>query len=206
MPRSHQEAASPPATDQALVAGARAGDAASREDLVRTHGPRLLAVARRLLANEDDAHDCVQEAFLQAFRNLHRFEGRSTLATWLHRILVNAALMQLRARERRREEPIDDLLPRFAEDGHRVEPAAARPPAVEAALEREDTTRLVRAAIARLPESYRIVLVLRDIEGYETGETAALLETTSGAVKVRLHRARAALKTLLESRWEEQEG
>ena len=86
-------------------------DDASYEQLVRTYGGRMLAVARRLVRNEEDARDCVQEAFLQAFRNIEKFEQRASLGSWLHRIVTNAALMKLRARARRPEESIEDLLP-----------------------------------------------------------------------------------------------
>ena len=84
--------------EKQLVAGLRAGDRASYEHLVRTFGGCLLAVGRRLVRNEEDARDCVQEAFLQAFRNIDKFEERASLGSWLHRIVVNAALMKLRAR------------------------------------------------------------------------------------------------------------
>ena len=183
--------------ERQLVARLRAGDGASYEQLVRTYGGRLLAVARRLVRHEEDARDCVQEAFLQAFRNIEKFEQRASLGSWLHRIVVNAALMKLRARGRRPEASIEDLLPQFDADGQRLEPEAELAVALEL-LERREVREAVRRAIDRLPDGYRNVLLIRDIEGYDTAETAKLLGLTPGAVKTRLHRARAALKTLLE--------
>jgi RNA polymerase sigma-70 factor (ECF subfamily) len=104
--------------ERGLLVALRSGDDRAFERLVIEQGGRLLAVARRLLRNDDDARDCVQEAFLQAFRALPRFEGHSRLSTWLHRIVVNAALMKMRSRRARPEEPIEPLLPGFHEDGH----------------------------------------------------------------------------------------
>lgn len=188
-----------PFDEAKLVAGLRGGDPRSCELLVRTFGGRMYAAARRLLQHDDDAHDCVQDAFLRAIRGMERFEGRAGIGTWLHRIVVNLALNRLRARQRRSEESLDELLPVFDEDGFRVEPAGAAFTAPELALERDESAAMLDELLARLPDGHRNVLLLRDVEEYSTEETATLLETTPGAVRVRLHRARAALKTLLES-------
>ena len=176
----------------------RAGDEAAYEDLVRSHGGRMLSVAKRMLRNEDDARDAVQDAFLSAFRAIDRFEGGSQLGTWLHRIVVNAALMKLRTRRRKPEEPLDPLLPRFLEDGHMVRPAQAWARSADEVLQSEETRRLVLDRIGELPETYRTILLLRDVEGLDTEETAKALEITPGAVKTRLHRARLALRELLD--------
>jgi RNA polymerase sigma-70 factor (ECF subfamily) len=139
----------------------------------------------------------VQDAFFCAFRSLGKFEGGCALSTWLHRIVVNAALVKLRTRRRRPEESIEPLLPRFLEDGHHVARPSEWMPA-DLLLERRETRELVRAAIDRLPESYRTILLLRDIEEMDTEETARALDITPTAAKVRLHRARQALRTLLD--------
>lgn len=180
-----------------LVARLKAGDPDAFETLVRRYGGRLLATARRMVAAEDDAHDVVQEAFLAAFRAIGTFEATARLSTWLHRIVVNAALMKLRSRRRRPEESIDDLLPRFAEDGHFAEPTDGWDAESVVLLERAETRARVRRAIERLPQTYRTVLVLRDIEDLDTEETAARLGIRANAVKTRLHRARLALRALL---------
>lgn len=188
-----------PGLDEAhLIAGLRRGDERSFEVLVRQYGSRLLAVCRRLLRSEDDARDALQDAFVSAFRSVDRFEGGSRVSTWLHRIAVNSCLMKLRSRRRRAEEPIEDLLPKFLEDGHAAVPSVPWEGSVEALLERAETGALVRAAIDRLPESYRTVLLLRDIEELDTDETARMLEISPNAVKIRLHRARQALRELLD--------
>jgi len=181
-----------------LVAALKAGDAAAFEQMVRLHGGRMLAVARRLLRSEEDAADAVQDAFLSAFRGIDGFAEGSQLSTWLHRIAVNAALMKLRTRRRHPEEPIEDLLPKFCEDGHRENPGPAWSGSLERLLESKETRQLVRECIDRLPESYRTVLLLRDIEELDTEEAATALGMTTNAVKVRLHRARQALRELLD--------
>lgn len=181
-----------------ILVGLRAGDGAAFEKLVRMHSGRLLAVARRFLHSEEDARDAVQDAFLSAFRALDGFEEGSRISTWLHRIVVNAALMKLRTRRRKPEESIDELLPKFHEDGHRVDPGPEWKEPAEVALHKQETRTLVRACIDRLPETYRAVLLLRDIEEFDTEEAAQILQISPNAVKIRLHRARQALRTLLD--------
>lgn len=184
-----------PDSDQDLVARLQQGDPDAFEVLVRIHSGRLLSVARRFLPNEQDAQDALQDAFIRAFRAIGTFEARAQLHTWLHRIVVNSALMTLRERRRKPEESIEDLLPTFSADGHQTSDSRDWSDAV---LERKESARIVREAIARLPEQHRAVLVLRDLEERDTLEAAELLGTTSNVVKVRLHRARQALRTLLD--------
>jgi RNA polymerase sigma-70 factor (ECF subfamily) len=182
-------------TDDALVARLQRGDDSAFEAIVRAHGGRLLSVARRFLGNNEDAQDAVQDAFIRAYKAMHTFECRAQLHTWLHRILVNTALMKLRERRRRPTASIEDLLPTYSADGHQAVPPRDWSDAV---LERNETAAIVREAIERLPDLYREVLVLRDIEEKDTAEAAQLLGTTANVVKVRLHRARQALRTLLD--------
>jgi RNA polymerase sigma-70 factor (ECF subfamily) len=186
------------ADEAALLTGLRAGNEAAFEKLVRTYSGRLLAVARRFLPSEEDARDALQDAFLSAFRAINGFEEGARISTWLHRIVINAALMKLRTRRRKPEESIDDLLPQFADDGHRVDPGPAWKEPTEDAWQRQETRHLVRTCIDCLPETYRTVLLLRDIEELDTEAVAQVLDITQNAVKIRLHRARQALRTLLD--------
>ena len=183
--------------DAGLVAAMRGGHDWAFEEMIHRYGGRLLAVARRICRNEEDARDVLQSAYLSAFRSLDRFEGSAQLSTWLHRIVVNTALMRLRTRKRKPEESIEVLLPAFQDDGHHVEQFSDWTLPADRLIEREEDCELVRTCIAQLPETYRRVLLLRDIEELSTEETARLLETTTSAVKVRLHRARQALSTLI---------
>lgn len=184
--------------ERLLIDRLRAGDESAFDQVVRANGRRLLATARRMLRSEEEARDAVQEAFLQAFRGLGGFHGDARLSTWLGRILVNGCLVRLRTRRRRPEVAIEDCLPRFLEDGHRADPGPGWSTSAIAALESEQTRAFVRDQIDRLPEDYRNVLLLRDIQDLDTEETAAILGISAGAAKVRLHRARQALRTLLD--------
>ena len=187
--------------ESALAESMRAGDAGAFETLVRRETPRLLSVARRILSNEDEAREAVQQGFIAAYRARDQFHGESKLSTWLHRIIVNKSLDVLRARQRRPEDAIEDLLPRFSENGHHQERFATWPD-LESAIDRDRQSGVVRNAIASLPESFRLVLLLRDIEELSTEETATALGITPNAVKLRLHRARLALRTLLADRFQ----
>lgn len=184
--------------DRALLERLRVGEDDAFRELVEANTGPMLAVARRFLRNEDDARDAVQDAFLSAFRALERFEGDALLSTWLHRITINACLMKLRTRRRRPEGRIDDWLPGFLEDGRLAGPRESWQRRADAILESQQSRRLVNDAIGRLPDIYRTVLILRDIEGFDTEQTAEALDLTVPAVKTRLHRARQALKGLLD--------
>jgi RNA polymerase sigma-70 factor (ECF subfamily) len=173
------------ADEAKLLARLRGNDPDGFADLVRRFGDRLHAAARRFFRCEQDRDDAVQEAFLSAFQSIGLFRGQSGLGTWLHRILVNVCLMRLRARSRRPEVHLADPLPGRAETA-------------EAAAGQAEACELVRRCIDRLPEDYRRVVLLRDVEERSTEETATLLATSRGAVKTRLHRARQALRALLE--------
>jgi RNA polymerase sigma-70 factor (ECF subfamily) len=193
---------SPPTTlagdDVALLQRLRSGDDAAFSELVQTHGPRLLVVLQRYLPQDQDCQDALQETFLSAFKALARFQGDSSLGTWLHRIAVNCALMRIRSQKRSRERPIEDLLPQFLANGHRQNPGSAWAITYDSAIADNETRELVRQSINALPESYRLILLLRDIEERTTEETAELLELSVANVKTRLHRARQALRELLD--------
>jgi RNA polymerase sigma-70 factor, ECF subfamily len=187
-----------PLPEADLVAGLRRGDAACTSTFVRTYGGPMLSVARRMLRHDEDARDCVQEAMIQALRQIDGFEGRAALRTWLHRIVVNRALMRLRARASRAEDSLDQLMPQFDHTGHLIGPTEMPEVSIEDLIEQNDVRRMVRAAIDRLPDGMRTIILLRDVEGYDTEEVAGMLGISTGAAKVRLHRARNALRKLLE--------
>jgi RNA polymerase sigma-70 factor (ECF subfamily) len=190
-----------------LVAELRAGSDKGFEGLVRAFGPAMRAVTRRMLKNDEDADDALQEAFVAAFRAIPRFEARSSLGTWLHRIAVNAALMRMRSRQARvREdasEEVEELLPRFVGLGVFQDPQRPWGELPEDPLARSELCGAVRAAIESLPEPYRVALMLRDIEELSNEELAKALGVSVNAAKIRVHRARQALRTLLEPRIQE---
>lgn len=186
-----------PANTPAATTTPPLSDAAA-EELVRDNIHWMLALAERILRDRDAAEDVVQEAFIAAFRSFGDFRGDAELATWLHRITVNTALSRLRKQRRLAEQSIDEYLPEFDRYDCRIEPPWRYLLPLQTVQEDEDLQAFVSKTIAELPDSYRVVLQLRDIEGYDTAEVAAALGISAANVKVRLHRARAALKKRLE--------
>jgi RNA polymerase sigma-70 factor (ECF subfamily) len=188
--------------DIELVSAVQRNESAACETFVRRFSGRMLATARHFLRCEQDCADAVQDAFVSAFRAIDRFEGNSQLGTWLHRILINACLMKLRSRSRHPEISIEGLFPEFDKSGHHAHPVRRWSRLPDEQLQCDETRALVRRCIDMLADDFRNVVLLRDIEQFSTEEAAAALDTTPGAVKVRLHRARQALRTLLEPHFE----
>ena len=188
----------PSAVGPDVIDGLRKRENWAYRRIVSELGPNLMAVARRFLRNEADAKDILQESFVLAFRKIETFSGDGSLEGWLRRIVINAALGRLRQIKAKNEANIDDLMPNFDERGCRIEPHLPDLPSPEAALSHQQTRHVVREAIDTLPDTYRTILLLRDIEGFSTQEAADSLGIEPGAAKVRLHRARSALKKLLE--------
>lgn len=187
---------SPVFPDADLLARLRAGDDPAFEELVRTLSPQLLAVARTVTRSEADAEDVVQDAFISAFKAVHAFDGRSTLRTWLHRIVVNAALSRNRKSSSRRESSINALLPTFQSGRHAESPSPWRAVTPGRALGVEQA-RAVHAALDSLPEEFRAVLVLKDVVGMQSSTIAEALGISDALVRQRVHRGRQALMKLL---------
>lgn len=176
----------------------RRGDHRAFEDLVLATTPGLFRLLARFLRDDDEARSLLQETYLQAYQRLPAFRGESKITTWLYGIALNQARAALRKRRRYdtlAEADIERLQPAF-HNGMYVDRYQPWSPEQRAVL--AERRRLVHEAIDRLPEAYRTVLVLRDLEELPTAEVARLLDTTEGAVRVRLHRARQALRALLQ--------
>lgn len=170
-------------SESELLERASAGEAEAIQALYRRYAPRVYAVVRRILGDEDLAQDAAQEAWVRAIRALPAFRGEARFSTWLHRIAVNAALQLLRRQEsqRHREEeglPDDTPLP---------------PPSGDVLLEAR-----LEKALGRLPPGMRQVLILHDVEGYTHEEIAELLAITTGTSKSQLFKARARMRRLLQ--------
>jgi RNA polymerase sigma-70 factor, ECF subfamily len=157
------------------------------EQLVAEYGDRVYGIALRVTGSPSDAEEVMQEAFLQAFRSWSTYRGEAAPTTWLYRIAVNAALMRVRARRQ------VELLSEQPESLDVVDWSAD----AEQAVLRGELQQQVEAGLVRLPEDLRVTLILRDVEGLSTSETAGTLEITEAAVKSRLHRARALLRQYL---------
>ena len=175
-----------------------ASEALEPEALVRAHAGWMLKLAERLLRDRAAAEDTVQDALIRAINGIDSFEGRASVKTWLHRITVNTALTKLERRDRLAEQSIDDYLPEFDCHDCRVERPWDELLSVDDAIQRDERREFVYQALGKLPDGYRVVLQLRDIEGYDTAEVGELLGLSVSNVKVRLHRARAAFKKLIE--------
>ncbi len=158
----------------------------------------MRGVALRILMDQADADDAVQDAFLSAFRTLDSFRGRSELGTWLHRIVINVSLMKLRAKGRSKENDLGELLPVFAESGAFAHLQSGWQEAADEPAIRRELLQQVHALIDQLPENYRVPLLLRDIERLSNQEIAEELSLSVNTVRIRTHRARQALRSLLE--------
>jgi RNA polymerase sigma-70 factor, ECF subfamily len=179
-------------SDEDVVERVLAGEIELFEILMRRYNQRLYRVARAILADDGEAEDVMQDAYVRAYSHLGQFAGQAKFSTWLTRIAVYEALA--RARRGRRLVQIEDLSPR-KED---FMPSTERGPEQQAI--QSNLQALLETAIDALPESFRSVLVLREVEGLSTAETADSLGISEALVKTRLHRARAALRNDLESR------
>lgn len=184
-------------SDERLVERARAHDAAAFELLMRRHNQRVYRVVRAVLRDSSDIEDVIQQAYVQAFVHLDQFGGDARWSTWVCRIAINEALARIRQRGR------------FVSIEAASEEAMANLPRVSSgdpersAAERE-FGRMVERAIDELPDIYRSVLIMREVEGMTTDEAASVLDVEPEVIKTRLHRARAALRTALDARLGEQ--
>jgi len=188
-----------PAADELaeLVSRARAGDRQAFDDLVTATYADAFTLATRLMGNEEDASDVVQDAYLRAYRAIGRFRGDARFTTWLYRIVANCAATSLSRRGRHRHDELDDAV--VVVDDH-----ADRDP--ERKASNADDRRRVQAALAALPEKLRMVVVLRDVYDLPHEAIAAELGITETAAKVRLHRARKKLRARLFPIRDEVEG
>ncbi len=183
------------ATESDLLAALQAGDRRACAELVRRYSPKLYRVTLRILGVEEEAEEALQEAFINACSKIRSFRGDSQLGTWLYRVATNAALMRLR---KRREDPISldapvetdegGVLPRNLADW-RFDPHHI--------VLTGELREVLEAAIRKLPQTLRVVFILRELEGLSTLETAQALGISESATKVRLHRARLLLREFL---------
>ena len=187
--------------DVLLVERLRGGDVAALDILMERHSNRVYRLAREITRNEADAQEVVQDVFLSVYRKIHTFEGRAALTSWLYRVTTNAALAKRRGRRADHEISLESDLPTFLPDGHRAgDPAylnADWSKTPEAEILSQETREILRRAIDNLPDQYRVVLVLRDVEGLSNEEIAAIVGDSISAVKSRIHRARMVLRERL---------
>ncbi len=182
--------------DAELVERIKRGDEVAFGALLERYQGKVYRLALSLTKRPEDAEEVLQDVFLTVHRKLPSFEGRSAFSTWLYRITVNAALMKLRGKGRD-DESLEAYLPQFTEDGRHARMVLDFTQGPEEALLRKEREQIIRAAIDALPPDYKVVLVLRDIEGLSNQEVTEILGAAVPAVKSRLHRARLALRERL---------
>lgn len=185
--------ASADATDEAVVQQVLAGDLDRFEVLIRRHNQRLFRTARAIVRDDGEAEDVVQHAYLAAYAALASFRGESRFSTWLTRIVIHESLKRSRKRGR-----LADLT--LVEEIGPSDSFIPPPPSPESDASGAELRALLEAAVDALPDSYRVVVVLRDVQELSTRETADCLGLTEEAVRVRLHRARHALREWLYER------
>jgi len=182
-------------SDDDVVSRVRAGETGLYEMLMRRYNQRLFRVIRSVVMNDDEAEDVLQEAWVRAYEHLDQFAGRASFSTWVTRIAFHEALA--RTRKNRRWTPLENPEGEIMAEAERRQTTAETP---EMQAERSQLGRMLQAAVDALPETYRSVFVLREVEQLSTTETAECLELSEEAVKTRLHRSRALLRRDLESR------
>jgi RNA polymerase sigma-70 factor, ECF subfamily len=182
-------------TDSEIVQRVRAGDHALFEILMRRHNQRVYRAARAVVKDEAEVEDVMQQAYINAFTHLHQFEDRSEFSTWLTRIVLNEAFAR-----RQKMQRAESLGVHGGDDGVLMEKITSTQPDPERQAYAEELRRVLEHAIDELPESYRTVFMLRDVEGLSTSETGAGLGIGDEAVKTRLHRARAMIRRSVSAR------
>ena len=175
-------------TDEQVVTRVLAGETALYELVMRRHNQRIYRVARAILRDDAEAEDVMQDAYVRAYQNLASFAGRAKFAAWLTRIAVHEALA--RVRRRSRFQSLDGDL----SNGDLMKSAASSDRSPEHESYGRELSGVIEKAVLALPEEYRLVFMLRDVEGMSTEETAESLNLTQENVKVRLHRAHAKLR------------
>jgi len=193
-----------PLTDEELVTRARAQDFGAFEQLVDRYEDKVYRLAFRFVRNETEAKEIVQDTFLSVWRKLDTFKGDAQFGSWVYRVAANAALMRLRSQRRHPEVSTEELPIDFLDTYGQISPPGdnwARRPDDE--LQSDELRRRIQAAVDELPEIYRTVFLVRDVEGLSTEETAEVLNISIPTVKTRLHRARLALREAISKYFEQ---
>ncbi|HVY52243.1 MAG TPA: RNA polymerase sigma factor [Devosia sp.] len=182
-----------------LVLRAQAHDELAVREIVRRYNQRLFRAARSIVRNDTEAEDVVQAGYVQAFTHLSAFRGEAQFGTWLTRIVINEALGRVRRRR-----PTTGIEQIEAEQGSSAQiiqfPLLQNHPDPETAMSRQEIRELIEQAVDALPEAFRLVFVLRDVEGLSAEETAAQLDIRPETVNTRLFRARRLLRAAIEDR------
>lgn len=188
--------------ERSLIEQAKAGRGQAFDELTRRYIEKAYSIAYQMLYSPDDARDLVQDAFLEVYRTLNRFNTQYRFSTWLYRILINKCINHRKREARRRMLPLSDLLTR-RENGDptmRFAESMVHPKTPHEILEQDELQRAITEALNTLSERHRTVVVLFDLEGLSHKQIAEILKCPEGTVMSRLHHGRLKLKTLLSKR------
>jgi len=187
-------------TDEELVADLKRGDAAAFTELVNRHQGKVYQLALKLTRNETDAEDVLQETFLRVYNKIGTFRGDAAFTSWLYRIAANASFAKLGERRKHEHADIDELYPEIEQGAiPHAEDWSRRPDSV---LLGKEALAFLEKAIDELPDDFRVVVLLRDVQGLSNAQVAEILGLTVAAVKSRLHRARLFLRKRLSEYFE----
>jgi RNA polymerase sigma-70 factor (ECF subfamily) len=181
-------------TDEEVIERVRTGNTASYEIIMRRYNQRLYRVTRAILRDDAEAEDVIQDTYVRAYQNLHQFAGYALFSTWLTRIAVHETLRRVRLRNRSQQ------LDEFEQDEEDSMKAVGTSPDPEQRASNAELGRLLEGVAFELPDAYRVVVMMRDIEQMSTAETAEALDLSEQNVKVRLHRGHAMMRNSLTAR------
>ncbi len=181
-------------SDLELIEEFKAGNHASFEELISRYSAKAFSLATRLTRNVEDAEEVLQDVFVTVYRKIDGFQGKSTFSSWLYRVTVNAAFMKLRKKKQDQAISMEDVLPQLQNS-----PSLKSSEHTEGdkAAMRSQVTAALEDAIGRLPEEYRPVFILRDVDGLSSREVGKILSISIPAVKSRLHRSRLMIRKRL---------
>jgi RNA polymerase sigma-70 factor (ECF subfamily) len=191
-------------TDVEVVNQFKAGDALAFEEIVSRYESKIMSLALRFTRNQEDAEEVMQDVFTTVYRKIDGFRGQSAFSSWLYRIVVNAAFMKLRKRKQSQTVGMDDLSPaikQYCIDRETFNGSYSQNVAIS-----HEMQSMIQHAVNRLPDQYRAVFVLRDVDGLSNQETGEILNLSIPAVKSRLHRSRIMLRKKLQRYYEDYTG
>lgn len=171
------------------------------EELISRYESKAFALALRFTRNQEDAEEVLQDVFATVYRKIDGFQGKSAFSSWLYRIIVNAAFMKLRKRKQKQTVSLEDLAPNIRQQC--VEQDSGFGSKSDSLTMKRELQYMLQAAIGRLPEQYRAVFILRDVDGLSNQEVSEILQLSIPAVKSRLHRSRLMLRKKLQRYWED---
>lgn len=185
--------------DLQLVKEMQAGKPEAFEEMVRSYQKRVYGLAYNLTRNQSDAEDVAQEVFLRVCNKINTFLGKSAFSSWVYRITLNVSFMRLKSQKKIQQIPLDNILPKYQEDGFHVGAVNDWSMKTDDVLLSSESRKVIQKAINQLPEKEKAVFVLRDVEGLPTEKVCDILELSVPAVKSRLHRSRLFLRKRLSN-------